>query len=302
MNPFGLVFTLLFAAATYFFINRVRKAKRISSKVFFGLPVPIFGLFTLLSFIGMFAPSSSLQASNVSNAPSTSQQSQPVESRTNEYVNISFTSDPSEAVVTINGIEKGKTPISIPVEKGTEITYTLVAQEPNFKANRYDEYKPYQSTLTALEDTALDVWIDRTTDEERKVQRREEIASICTERLAGLELYLHNWSWYEDYDWVVVEGQVQNYSDSTLENVQIVAEFYTSDDQFITSETGFVEYTTLLSGQTTPFKMYVDYNPAMATANLGFKTFWGDALDVMTTPQMELCSNNLDARVVEGNE
>ncbi len=62
-----------------------------------------------------------------------------------------------------------------------------------------------------------------------------------------------------------------NQSAITLEYVMAQVEFYTVDNTFITADDSYVDYTTLLPGQSSPFKVYTDENPAIATAKVYFK-------------------------------
>ena len=67
-------------------------------------------------------------------------------------------------------------------------------------------------------------------------------------------------------------------SDRTLQNVEVVIEWYTSSNDFITSADCLIEYTPILSGQASPFKCSARLNPAMQTAKINFKTLFGGEL------------------------
>ncbi len=64
----------------------------------------------------------------------------------------------------------------------------------------------------------------------------------------------------------------------TLENVEVVVEYMTAGGDFITSDSTLIEYTTLLPGQTSPFKSMTRWNPAIKKASIGFKTLFGTQL------------------------
>lgn len=85
-----------------------------------------------------------------------------------EMVDVTFTSDPSGASLFIDGGSKGNTPITVSVPKGEPTRYRLNATD---RVADYDLYEPYRGTLTPTEDTAIDVWITRTTAEQQAEQR-----------------------------------------------------------------------------------------------------------------------------------
>ena len=69
---------------------------------------------------------------------------------------------------------------------------------------------------------------------------------------------------YEGAGYMIVEGQVQNISDSSLESVQAVASWYSKDGSFISSGDALIGYTPILPGQTSPFKIFTRINPRNA--------------------------------------
>ena len=91
-------------------------------------------------------------------------------------------------------------------------------------------------------------------------------------------LKVSKWHWSEEYGYVTAEGSVTNISSETLANVQAVVTFETKDGTLVTSEDGLIEYTTLLPGQTSPWKVIARANPAMASARLEFKKLFGPRL------------------------
>ena len=80
------------------------------------------------------------------------------------------------------------------------------------------------------------------------------------------------------YGFHTVEGQVENLTDSNLENVMAVVTWYTDDDQFITSDETLIEYNPILPGQTSPFEVMSQSNPAMSRYRVEFKTMFGGTL------------------------
>ena len=78
---------------------------------------------------------------------------------------------------------------------------------------------------------------------------------------------------------MIVEGQVENISQSSMKNVVAVANFYTQDGEFITSENALIEYDPIPPGQTSPFKTGARYNPAMKRCSVDFKEFFGGKIN-----------------------
>ncbi len=89
------------------------------------------------------------------------------------------------------------------------------------------------------------------------------------------QLLLLDWSWHNKRDYAIVEGQVKNISSQSLKNVQAVAQFYTAQKKFITSDSTLIDYNPILPNQTSPFKVYVRWNPEMKSASIDFKTLMG---------------------------
>ena len=94
-------------------------------------------------------------------------------------------------------------------------------------------------------------------------------------KFAGVDLLLKPWSWRHEHGYAIVEGQVKNVSSQSIDNIEAIVEFYTKDGTFITSDSSVIEYRPLLPGQTSPFKVYATWNPAMGTAKINFKTLFG---------------------------
>lgn len=64
---------------------------------------------------------------------------------------------------------------------------------------------------------------------------------------------------------ITVEGQVKNTGDESAEYVQAVVTFYTKAGKFAGSKSSYLTYTTLLAGQTSPFKVIANYNPEISS-------------------------------------
>jgi len=99
-----------------------------------------------------------------------------------------------------------------------------------------------------------------------------------TVSLTGIDLLLMGWSWRHEHGYAITEGQVKNISSQSLDNIEAIVEFYTKDGKFITSDSSLIEYRPLLSGQTSPFKVYATWNPAMKSAKIDFKFLFGGSI------------------------
>lgn len=83
--------------------------------------------------------------------------------------NITITSDPLGAKVSVSDRVVGPTPVTVQVDAGSSYSYRIIADEPYAD---YKLYKPFAGTLHVTKDTAISVWIDRTTAEEQAVARQ----------------------------------------------------------------------------------------------------------------------------------
>jgi len=95
-----------------------------------------------------------------------------------------------------------------------------------------------------------------------------------------LELLSWRWSTTGSGNYVTAEGEVKNISGRKLERVQALVTWYDRNDNLITSDTSTIEYSPLMPGQASPFKVMESYNPAMKKANLRFKFLFGDSIRV----------------------
>jgi hypothetical protein len=68
----------------------------------------------------------------------------------------------------------------------------------------------------------------------------------------------------------VIEGEVVNISSSSIRFVMAVVSWYSSSGTFITSDRAVVDYTPLMPGQKSPFKVMTRINPEMATYSIEF--------------------------------
>ena len=177
-------------------------------------------------------------------------------------VTVSVTSDPSGVDVYMNGILKGQTPLDLKAPRGYEATYRLEPDE--------DLYKSFSATLPTEEDSSVSVWLDRLSAEE--IAERERAEKL--ERLERADLIIEGWTWTRpsrSSGNIKVEGLVTNRTNTTLKYVKADIRFFTEDDKFVTSDYTYLDYSTLLPGQSSPFTEYVDYNPSISYARLYFR-------------------------------
>ena len=92
------------------------------------------------------------------------------------------------------------------------------------------------------------------------------------------DLQLLSCDWSEENGYAIAKGQVKNISGRKIEYVKAVVTWYNDNGRMITSDSNLIEYTTLMPNQTSPFKVTVDYNRAMAKANVEFKYISGNRI------------------------
>lgn len=135
-------------------------------------------------------------------------------------------------------------------------------QEFRYKETRGPWYR------IALADSSAEQW----------VHQSAVLSQYEHSQRAGADLRLKSWSWREEYSFAIAEGSVMNVSGRSLENVEAVVTFTTSDGTFITSDDALIEYSPLLPGQTSPWKVTTRWNPQMAKASIEFKTLRGERI------------------------
>ena len=95
-------------------------------------------------------------------------------------------------------------------------------------------------------------------------------------------LSLGAWDWSSEHGWASAEGQITNTGTASLENVEAVVSWFTKSGSFITSQSTLIEYSPILGGQTSPWKVMGRHNPAMAEARVEFKQMFGGKLEHTT--------------------
>ena len=109
-----------------------------------------------------------------------------------EWVNLTFTSDPTGADVFVGQYKVGTTPYTTQREAGEPFEYTIRMDDPHGK---YDLYEPYADTVTPEGDMTVDVWLDRTTPEEQAVQRQQYEEAQAQAAARDLETVFEESSW-----------------------------------------------------------------------------------------------------------
>ncbi|MFA5551627.1 MAG: FxLYD domain-containing protein [Trueperaceae bacterium] len=190
-------------------------------------------------------------------------------------VTIEITSDPIGAFVVIDGRQRGTTPLTLELAADRNYEYRVAPAEPYLD---YKLYKPFVGTFTADENKAISVWVERTTAEEQHQQRAQAEADRnrraleeCQRQKARVELIIENWGWSRSSSrYVTAEGRVTNNTNRTIEYARVLVEYTTSSGQFITSDWTYLELTALLPGQSSPFSVITNQNPAMSKASIRF--------------------------------
>lgn len=92
------------------------------------------------------------------------------------------------------------------------------------------------------------------------------------------KLELLSWRWSDSGSFLRVEGEVKNISSESLDNVEVLASFYESNNIFVKSAEALIEYNPILPGQTSPFKAITSSNPAIKTSSIQFKKVLGGTI------------------------
>ena len=117
--------------------------------------------------------------------------------------------------------------------------------------------------------------LDRKIAAAEKKREQEEKEERKQRARASSDLEATSFQWQESSGYAIAEGTVKNISGKSMKNVQAVGVFTDSSGGFITSSDAIIEYNPVLPGQTSPFKIYARWNPAMKSCRLEFKTLMG---------------------------
>jgi hypothetical protein len=88
---------------------------------------------------------------------------------------------------------------------------------------------------------------------------------------------------------IKIAGEVKNTSQSAVDRLEVMGSARTGDGTFASAEDGRVEYRPLLPGQTSPFWVLIDYNPAIRSAALSFKDSEGSVI-AFSGPRTQPCA------------
>lgn len=103
-------------------------------------------------------------------------------------VEVTITSDPTDAKVYLGTNLIGNTPTTITVPAGTPTDYRVTAQEPYAE---YKLYKDFRGTINTSDSTTISVWLDRTTTQEQQTAR----AAYASAQRAALEARVRQGPW-----------------------------------------------------------------------------------------------------------
>lgn len=199
----------------------------------------------------------------------------------NGGIRVEIITDPAGASLSVDGKYYGKTPMALYAWAGQAFNYRVEVEE---FGGDYKLYKPFSGSFTPTEPASISVWIERTTAEEQAAQARaaqqardRAAAEQCRRRISQAVLIVEDWHWARTRGggYVEAEGRVTNNTTSILRSMQAMVEYETASGQFITSDCSTIDLRDLLPGQSSPFSVLTDYNPAMARARLRFREFFG---------------------------
>lgn len=97
-------------------------------------------------------------------------------------------------------------------------------------------------------------------------ERQKEIAKAAE----GYILKLNGWQWVKEYSYVRAKGSVKNISNKRIDYLKVIVSWFDKDNNLITYDFNYVEYTALMPGQTSPFSVSETYNPRMKKADINF--------------------------------
>jgi hypothetical protein len=91
-------------------------------------------------------------------------------------------------------------------------------------------------------------------------------------------LHLKSWQCVIKTSYTYLQGEVQNISDKKLSKVMAVGDFRASNGVLVESEDALLDYSTLLPGQSSPFKVMQKNNPAINNCTVKFRFLGGKGI------------------------
>lgn len=92
------------------------------------------------------------------------------------------------------------------------------------------------------------------------------------------KLELISWELYREAGWIIVEGEVKNISNETLEDVLATVDFYTEDEIYITTATALIDYNIIIPSWTSYFTVIQEDNSLIRSASIDFKYASGEVI------------------------
>ncbi len=69
---------------------------------------------------------------------------------------------------------------------------------------------------------------------------------------------------------MTASGQVKNITDQKIKNLRAMVTWYDAQNNMVTYNSSYVEHTTLMPKQVTPFRVMERHNPLMKSATVDF--------------------------------
>lgn len=119
---------------------------------------------------------------------------------------------------------------------------------------------------------AVVLWADRQASPADSAAPRPSTPVAAAPINPPLELRAFTWQQTETGSYAQVDGQIRNASDARIESLKVIVSFFAIDGTFITSESGYAEFSPLMPGQSSPFSLMVRWNPMMSKATIEFSS------------------------------
>ena len=101
----------------------------------------------------------------------------------------------------------------------------------------------------------------------------------AAQKAASPKLELLSFTDSRSANFITVEGEVKNISGEKMESVVAFVSTYDENDELVTSDEALIDFNPVLAGQTSPFSVLIQYNPAIVRYTIQFKKFWGGTIE-----------------------